>query len=59
MYHSSSSIFITNKTPSGAKIHCKSNEPESHQVAKMFSYLLIVLRQASSKLCGFLTTVFT
>ena len=57
-YHSSLCIFMTNKTPSGAKICCKSTEPESHRVAKMFFFLLIVLffRRAGSKLCDFLTS---
>ena len=36
MYHSSSSVVITNKTPSGTKRHCKCIETESHQTAKIF-----------------------
>ena len=34
---SSSSVFMTN-TPSGAKKHCRSSEPESRQMAKIFKY---------------------
>jgi len=30
---------MMNNTPSGAKKHCKSTEPESHQTAKMFFFL--------------------
>jgi len=34
MYHSPSSVFMTNNTPSGTKKHHKSTEPESCQMAK-------------------------
>ena len=36
MYHSSSSVFMMNNTPSGMKKYCESTEPESCQMAKMF-----------------------
>jgi len=39
--------FMTNKTPSGTKKHCKSTEPESYQMDKCFCFFF---RQASSKL---------
>ena len=41
-YRSSSSVFMTNNTPSGAKMHRESTEPESHQTAKMFFFLLLL-----------------
>jgi len=34
---------MTNTTPSGAKKHRESTEPESHQTAKMFFFLLLLL----------------
>ena len=37
-YHPSSSVFMTNNMPSGAKKHSKGTEPESHQKAKCFSF---------------------
>jgi len=40
MYHPSSSVFVTNKTPSGTEKHHESTEPESSKMAKMFSFLL-------------------
>ena len=40
LYYSSSSVFMTNNTPSGVKKHCESTEPESCQMAKMFFFLL-------------------
>ena len=40
-YRSSSSVFMTNNTPSGAKMHRESTVPESRQTAKMFFFLLI------------------
>jgi len=51
MYHSSSSVFVTNKTPSGAKKLHRSIEQESYQTAKMF------LRLAGSKLRDSFMTV--
>ena len=36
MYHSSLSVVMTNKTPSGTKRHRKCTETESHQTAKIF-----------------------
>ena len=35
MYHSSSNVFMTNKTPSGVKEHCECAKPEIHQTAKI------------------------
>ena len=52
MYHSSSSVFVANKTPSGAKKHHRSIEQESYQTAKMF------FRLAGSKLRDSFMTVF-
>jgi len=40
-YRSSSSVFMTNNKPSGAKKHRVSTKPESHQTAKMFFFLLL------------------
>jgi len=40
MYHPSSSVFMTNMTPSGAEKHHKSTEPESSKMVKMFFFLL-------------------
>jgi len=38
MYHSSSSVFMTNKTPSGARKHCKSTKQRTRKTkAKCFS----------------------
>ena len=34
---------MTKNTPSGAKKHRESTEPESHQTAKMFFFLLLLL----------------
>ena len=34
---------MTKNTPSGAKTHRESTEPESRQTAKMFFFLLLVL----------------
>ena len=39
---------MTNNTPSGAKKHRESTEPESHQTAKMFFFLLLLLSSSSS-----------
>jgi len=46
---------MTYKTPRGMKKHCKSTEPESHQMAKMsfriifyFHFLFFFFRWASS-----------
>jgi len=33
---------MTNNTPSGAKKHRESTEPESRQTAKMFFFLLLL-----------------
>jgi len=33
---------MMNSTPSGAKKHHKSTEPESHQTVKMFIFLLLL-----------------
>ena len=40
---------MTNNTPSGAKKHRESTEPESHQTAKMF-FFFFFFRRASSNL---------
>jgi len=37
MYQSSSSVFTTDKSPSGAKMYHKSKETESHQMTKRSS----------------------
>jgi len=42
-YRSSSSVFMTSNTPSGAKKHRENTEPESRQTAKMFFFLLVLL----------------
>ena len=34
---------MTNNTPSGAKKHCESTEPASHQTAIIFFFLLLLL----------------
>jgi len=34
---------MTNNTPSGPKKHRESTEPGSHQTAKMFFFLLLLL----------------
>jgi len=47
-YHSSSSVFTTNNTPSGAKKHHESTEPESRQTVKMFSSSLYSFQCSSS-----------
>ena len=39
---------MTKNTPSGAKKHRESTEPESHQTAKMFFFLLLLLLLLSS-----------
>jgi len=31
--------FMANKIPNGTERHCESTEPESHQVAKILSFL--------------------
>ena len=38
MYNSSLGVFMSNKTPSGAKKYCESTKPESHQTAIMFFF---------------------
>ena len=50
MYHSSSSVFMINNTPSGMKKYCESTEPESCQMAKMFLSFFFFFRWDSSKL---------
>ena len=45
----SSSVFIINNTPSGAKKHRESTKPESHLKAKCFSFFFL-FRLASSML---------
>jgi len=47
-YHSSSSVFMVNNTPSGPKKHHKSIEPESHQMSKMFSFFFFFRRTSSN-----------
>ena len=56
---------MTKYTPSGAKMHRESIEPESHQTAKMFFFLLLLFfffffffRRASSNLRESFTMVF-
>ena len=48
---------MTNNTPSGAKKHCKSTEPESCQTAKMF-FFFFFFRRGSSSLRDSFTMVF-
>ena len=50
MYHPSSCVFMTNKTPSGAEKHHESNEPESSKMTIMFFFLsfFFFIRRASS-----------
>ena len=43
IYRSSSSVIMTNNTTSGTKKRHKSSKPESHQMAKIFSFLLLLL----------------
>ena len=53
---------MMNNTPSGAKKHCKSTEPESCQTAKMFFFFFFFFfffRWASWNLHDSLTMVFT
>jgi len=49
---------MTSNTPSGAKKHRESTEPESHQTAKMFSFFFFFFRWASSNLRDSFTMVF-
>ena len=39
-YCSSSSVFMTNKTPNGARKHRESTQPNSSKMAKLFFYFL-------------------
>ena len=60
-YRSSSSVFMTKNTPSGAKKHRESTEPESHQTAKMFSFFFFFFfffRRASLNSRDSFTMVF-
>jgi len=43
---------MTKNTPSGAKKHRESTEPESHQTAKMFFFLLLLLLHSEDKTIG-------
>ena len=66
MYHPSSSVFMTNKTPSGAEKHHESTEPESRQQNGQNVFLQVLLlsfffskfRRASSTLRELLTVVY-
>ena len=51
-HRSSSSVFMMNNTPSGAKMNRESTKPESRQMAKMFSFFFffVFFRWASSNL---------
>ena len=58
-YRSSSRVFMTNNTPSGAKKHRESTEPESRQTPKMFFlFFIFFFRRASSNLLYAFTMVF-
>jgi len=37
-YHSSLSVFMSDKNPSGTKRHCESTEPESRQTLSFFFF---------------------
>ena len=43
MYHPSSNVFMTNKTPSDAEKHHESAEPENSKTARMFFFILFFL----------------
>ena len=58
-YCSSSSVFITNKTPNGARKHRESTQPNSGKTAKLFFFLLLsFFRRASSVLRQLLALVY-
>ena len=60
LYYNVPFIFeclMTNKTPSSMKRHCKSTEPERHQMPKV-SFVLSFFRWDSSKLHDSLPVVF-
>jgi len=40
MYHSSLSVFMANKTPSGARKHRKGTKPTTRKMVQMFFFLL-------------------
>ena len=56
MYHSTSTVFMTDNMPSGAKKHRKSTETESCLMAKHLSFIFF-FRQASSNLLDSFTIV--
>jgi len=51
IYHRSSSDFMSNNMPSGAKKHPKGTEPESHQKAKCFSFQRQNVSFQKAKIC--------
>ena len=57
-YHSSSSVFMTNKTPRVAKTHRESTTPGTRKTGKLFFFLSFFFRQLSSTLPQSLTMVF-
>ena len=59
MYHSSPSVFMTKKTPSGARKYRKGTKPGTRKTGQMFFFLLSssFFRQASSILRQPLTLV--
>ena len=62
MYHSSLSVFMTSKTPSGARKHCKGTKPTTRKMGQTFLFLLLsssFFRRASWILCEPLTLVYT
>jgi len=48
MYHSSSSVFITNNMPNGTKKHYKGTKPESPNSQKRLSFFLPSCDSSSS-----------
>jgi len=61
MYHSSSSVFMTNKSPSGAIKHHEGTKPGARKMGEMFFFLSsssFFFRQASSLLSQPLALVY-
>ena len=58
-YCSSSSVFMTNNTPSGARKHRESTRPGTRKTGEMFFFLLLLsfFRRASSVLSESLTMI--
>ena len=57
-YCSSSSVFMTNKTPNGMRKHCEGSKPGTRKTGEIFFFLsFFFFRQASSVLSESLTMV--